>query len=174
MENNIAKAQKQHNDEIMNVIKTIKKPTPNDLIIIGGDFNEASHLDWNTNIPLNNNRFKTIKRNVYNNFFKTTRLMENDFIDSWREINKPDINKYTYSKVKNNCGNTYYYDKNNRHRSKEEEDININDRIDFIYYNNNNKGYKCIESKIRELESKSEEWPSDHYYVVSTLQLNNK
>ncbi|MCW3787701.1 endonuclease/exonuclease/phosphatase family protein [Plebeiibacterium sediminum] len=109
-------------------------------IILAGDYNSGSHVDW-TEDNINNKYNKAIP-------FPTSILMEeNQFIDAYRKI-YPDI--YT------NLGNTY------SPLFRE----GYNDRIDYVYYKGNS--IEAINASV--IDSTSSFFPSDHAALLVTFK----
>jgi len=129
-------------------------------LIVFGDFNCPSHLDWvEENKQLHGNW-------VYK--WPATFLLETKtkLIDSFREV-YPDPVKFpgiTWSTINKASGSEWNY-------SVPEPQ----DRIDFIYYRSSN--LKTIDSQVYAGEFvptpgdvKKNDWPTDHYAVVSKLE----
>lgn len=120
---------------------------PNTPIILGGDFNSCSHLDWTD---------ETAKAGLH--YGKSVDLpvskimMEQGFSDSFREVNPnpvKDIGK-TWSPLYNYC-----------------DDF----RIDFIYYKGPNT--KPIDSRvINQHPDPTQMFPSDHAGVLTIFEIN--
>ena len=111
-------------------------------IIIAGNFNTGSHLDWTE-------RNKKNKNGLVIPFSLSKMLEQNGFIDSYREIHKDEIN---------HPGNTW------SPLFKE----TFSDRIDYIYY----KGpdIKAVKSQVE--SSHSLGFPSDHALVITEFEIN--
>ena len=126
-------------------------------VIMGGDFNSHSHLDWTE-----------ATKEMYNhggavvNWTVSKELQSAYFKDSFREIN-PDPVK--------NIGTTWLTDADSL------ATVNRQDRIDYIYYQG--KTIKAIESQCydnilgEQFSFKGEEffYPSDHGFVLTTFQI---
>ncbi|MGE9313754.1 endonuclease/exonuclease/phosphatase family protein [Niabella sp. CJ426] len=116
-------------------------------VIIGGDFNSCSHLDWTkAAIPLHFGYGPVA--------FPTSRyLLAKGYKDSFREINPNEVaqSEGTWSPIYGQLPAC---------------------RIDFIYYKG--CGIKAITSKIiRTAPDIDDVWPSDHAGVLTTFQLTN-
>lgn len=153
-------------DEEINAILSTLKPILSEAdsipVILGGDFNSHSHLDWTE-----------ATKNLYNhggavvNWTVSKTMQEARFKDSFRELNPDPVQ---------NIGTSWLYEV-----SKEEGGIELptrSDRIDFIYYQGNT--IKAIDSEIYNAEvgnilSFKDEtffYASDHGFVLTTFQLN--
>lgn len=127
--------------EILNVLRPAIGNSDNIPIIVCGDFNSGSHLDW---VPdtrhLNKGHIMP---------FPATLLMEDClFKDSFREIH-PDplaVRGITWSPAFPNA---------------------FRDRIDYIFYRGNT--LKAIES--RTIDTHAEIYPSDHAAVITTFEI---
>lgn len=146
-------------DEINKIINTLRPmlaETDSIPIIMGGDFNIHSHLDW-----------VDATRNLYNHGGKTVEwtvskvLQENGFIDSFRELN-PDPAK--------NIGATWYWS---------DGDVKDRmDRIDFIYYRG--KNIRAVQSEVYNsdlpgtlhFQGKDFFYASDHGFVFTTFAFD--
>ncbi len=110
-------------------------------MILAGDFNSGSHLDWT----------EENRENKYNKvipFPATEKMEQNGFIDAYREIwpNELESPGLTYSPI--------FQDE-------------YNDRIDFMFYKG--EGLKAISATV--IDSTSTLFPSDHAAVLVTFQL---
>lgn len=144
---------------ILSVLKPMLIASDSIPIILGGDFNSHSHLDWTTET-----------KDLYNhggavvNWTVSKTMEAAGFKDSFREKN-PDPVK--------NIGTTWL-------SPVEESDPTRADRIDFIYYKGSN--LKLLDAEIynaplsETLVFKGENffYASDHGFVLSTFQLLNK
>lgn len=129
---------------ILNSIDSLEK-TLNMPIIIGGDFNSGSHLDW----------VESTRQSHYNKIVEwpVSKLMiDQGYIDSFREAN-PDPRK--------TLEGTWGY----------LSDEIISDRIDFIYF----KGDKITvkDSKIIMDDPVDGFFNSDHRAILSTFAIEN-
>ena len=114
-------------------------------IIIGGDFNSGSHLDW----------VESTKKHHYNKIVEwpVSKLMETSgYTDSFRETH-PDPTK--------TLDGTWGF----------LTDGIISDRIDFIFYKG--KGITTEASKIVKDDPKDGFFNSDHRAILSVLKLKN-
>lgn len=114
-------------------------------VIIAGDFNSCSHLDWTKAAAPLHYGYGPVD-------FPTSRFMyEKGYRDSFREVN-PDEVKYPGGTYANIFGHLH------------------NSRIDFIYYSG--KGIKPVTSKtIRTAPEIDDVWPSDHEAVVTVFEV---
>lgn len=113
-------------------------------IIIGGDFNSGSHLDW----------IESTRKFHYNKIVEwpvSKLMMDKGFVDSFREAN-PDP-------LKTMDGTWGYLS----------EDI-ISDRIDFIYYRG--FGLESKASKIVQDDPEHGFFNSDHRAILSTIRFD--
>ena len=113
-------------------------------VIIGGDFNSGSHLDWTKAAAhLHNGYYVDLPTSKY--------MISNGYKDSFREIN-PDELKYqggTFAEIFGHLQNS---------------------RIDFIYYKGS--GIKAISSKIiRTAPEIDDVWASDHSAVLTVFEI---
>lgn len=146
---------------ILSVLQPVMAQADTIPMIIGGDFNVHSHLDWTE---------KT--RNLYKHGNQTvqwtvSKAMEQaGFKDSFREIH-PNPEK--------EIGATWLYDN--------KDQLTRSDRIDFIYYQGKRLRVTHSETYNQELGKplnfKGEEffYPSDHGFVLTTFKIkstNNK
>ncbi|WP_347174977.1 endonuclease/exonuclease/phosphatase family protein [Polaribacter uvawellassae] len=160
----------QRDEQINSFLKSIQNSL--NPIVLLGDFNEPSHLDWqrNTKSLFDHNELVI-------NWQNSIVLKENEFIDSYREI---------YPNVVKNPGFTwpssYSENKSTSWTPKADE----RDRIDFIYYKG--KDISVLKSAIigpkeyyvrNVVSTKGTEndtylaselnWPSDHKAVFTSL-----
>lgn len=143
--------------KILGVLRPIIAESDSIPIIIGGDFNSHSHLDWTE-----------ATKNLYNhggavvNWTVSKEMESAGFKDSFREMN-PDPVK--------NIGTTWLTDADSL------ETVNRQDRIDFIYYQG--KTIQAVESQcydniLGELFSFKGEnffYASDHGFVLTTFKI---
>jgi exonuclease III len=120
-------------------------------LIVGGDFNIWSHLDWQEDTRLKHNGLEV-------DWWTSSTMAEKGFIDSYREVH-PNPNEYP--------GITWdMADKKDEHR------------IDFIFYQGDK--LEAVESIIIKepfnndviINDKSFMYPSDHGLVYTTFRLN--
>ncbi len=129
---------------ILNRVDSLEKSL-NMPIILGGDFNSGSHLDW----------VESTKESHYNKVVEwpVSKLMNNrGYIDSFREANP--------NPTKTLDGTWGFL-----------SDEIISDRIDFIYYKGNN--IKTKYSKIVQEDPIDGFFNSDHRAILSILELEN-
>ena len=143
---------------ILTVIQPMLAETDSIPVIMGGDFNSYSHLDWTE-----------ATRNLYNhggavvNWPVSAAMLEAGFTDSFRELNPDPVTA---------PGVTWLTDADSL-----ETECRM-DRIDFIYYQG--KTIRAIESACydnslgKNFTFKGEEffYPSDHGFVLSTFELD--
>lgn len=141
--------------KILTVIQPMLNETDSIPVIMGGDFNVHSHLDWTE-----------ATKDMYHHGgsvvqWSVSKEMQNaGFKDSFREMN-PDPTK--------NIGTTWLYDNDDK--------VTRSDRIDFIYYQGNT--IRASDSEIynqeltKPLKFKGEEffYASDHGLVLTTFKI---
>lgn len=163
----------QRDEQINSFLKSIQNNTTP--IVLLGDFNEPSHLDWqeNTKSLFDHNGLVV-------NWQNSIVLKENGFIDSYREI---------YPDVVKNPGFTWPSSYSKNESTSWTPKVDERDRIDFIYYKGEN--VSSIKSAIigpkeyfvrNKLSAKGTEkdtflvsaldWPSDHKAVFARLIFN--
>lgn len=142
---------------ILSVLKPILAEADSIPVILGGDFNSHSHLDWTETT-----------RSMYNHGdavvnWTVSKLMEKaNFKDSFREVH-PDPVK--------NIGTTWMTDADSL------ATMNRQDRIDFIYYTGRTIraiNSECHYHPLGELYTyKGEDflYASDHGFVLTTFQI---
>lgn len=146
----LADEQKTRQEEINAILKEIKPYTDNANnvpVLMVGDFNCGSHLDWTE-------KTKDLHFGMTIDWQVSKNMMNNGFKDSFRELN-PDPLKdpgFTWSPLIN-------------HASPNQNCVR--DRIDFIYY----KGDQLLPYRSRTIEDHSVFWPSDHGSVISWFYL---
>lgn len=118
-----------------------KQPMP---VILGGDFNSCSHLDWTERTARLHGGYGPVS-------FPTSRfLMERGYKDSFREVH-PDESKRPEGTFAGIYGQLDF------------------SRIDFIYYKG--KDIRAIHSKIIQTTPEIDDiWPSDHSAVLTTFR----
>ena len=137
---------KTRGTEIKNIVKTLpdlfadKDSIP---LIIGGDFNSPSHLDWQENT-------ESIHRNLVVNWPVSKHMEKSGFSDAFRIANPDPLVNY---------GRTW---------SPKFTEV-WQDRIDYIYYTNGI--LNCTEAKM--LDQWDPQWPSDHAAVWSRFMFSN-
>lgn len=143
--------------KIIGVLKPILAESDSIPLIMGGDFNSHSHLDWTE-----------ATKNLYNhggavvNWTVSKAMERAGFKDSFREIN-PDPVK--------NIGTTWLTDADSL------ETVNRQDRIDFIYYQGKTiqaVASECYDTILGEMFSfKGDDffYASDHGFVLTTFKI---
>lgn len=117
--------------------------TPDVPVLIGGDFNSGSHLDWTpAAASLPNHHGLTV------NWPVSQWMQQAGFVDSYRTAHPDPVAK---------PGRTW---------SPEFEDSH-QDRIDYIY--SRSKRWRVLDSRV--LDKHPRGWPSDHAAVFSSLEL---
>ncbi len=127
---------------IISELEKFNSQLPYSALILAGDFNSGSHLDW-TPKNMSQKYNKTIP-------FPSSILMEKDgFVDAYRQIwpNEIEYPGNTYSPI-----------------FKE----GYNDRIDYIFYKGNK--IKAIDAKV--INTAPTFFPSDHAAVLVTFKRN--
>lgn len=146
--------------KILSVLQPILAETDSIPLIMGGDFNIHSHLDWTE-----------ATKDLYNhggavvNWTVSKEMQRAGFKDSFREMN-PDPAQ--------NLGATWLTDADSL------ETVNRQDRIDYIYYQG--KTIQAQESASydqelgKNLSFAGEEffYPSDHGFVLTTFSVSTK
>lgn len=141
--------------KILSTIQPILNQADSIPVIMGGDFNVHSHLDWTpATKDLYNHGGAVVRWTV------SQEMQKANFKDSFREIH-PDPVK--------NIGTTWIYDN--------DEKLTRSDRIDFIYYQG--KTIRAVESetynqelaKPLKFKNGSFFYPSDHGFVLTTFQI---
>lgn len=110
-------------------------------VIMGGDFNSGSHLDWTE-------ATKALHNNYVVPWPVSSRLLEQGFKDAYREIHPDPLTSpgLTWSPIRA---------------------FPLKDRIDYIYYKG--KKIQAISSEIH--DQAPDGWPSDHAAVSVTFEL---
>lgn len=143
---------------ILNILKPMIAETDSIPVIIGGDFNSHSHLDWTEET-----------KNMYNhggavvNWTVSKEMEAAKFKDSFRELN-PDPVK--------NIGTTWLTDVDSL------ETVSRFDRIDYIYYQG--KTIQAIESECYDnilgemflFKGKEFFYASDHGFVLTMFKID--
>ncbi|NOR76687.1 MAG: endonuclease/exonuclease/phosphatase family protein [Draconibacterium sp.] len=150
------------NDEVFRIINSIKtylNNSKNVPVILGGDLNSHSHLDWTaaTKDTFNHN-------GAVVNWTISKALTDVGLIDSYREINPEPLKK---------LGKTWIsgLDKNGKFGYTKE------DRIDYIYYKGSklkaisSESFTQIPGEILEFRNKKIMYPSDHGFVLTTFEI---
>lgn len=145
---------------IINSIDDYLENSENIPVILGGDLNSHSHLDWTVATKDTFNHGGAIV-----NWTVSKALTDAGFIDSYREIN-PDL--------LNNLGKTWIsgLDKNGKFGYTKE------DRIDYIYYKGSllkpvsSESFVCPPGEILTFRNKKIMYPSDHGFVLTTFEID--
>ena len=141
--------------KILSVLQPILSQTDSIPVIMGGDFNVHSHLDWTE-----------ATKNLYNHngavvhWTVSEEMLKANFKDSFRELNPNPVK---------NIGVTWLYDN--------DDQPTRSDRIDYIYYQG--KNIQAIESEVynqelaKQLKFKGQDffYPSDHGFVITTFNI---
>lgn len=149
LENDETKTRLAEIKTIINDINSYTKNADNTPVIMAGDFNTNSHLDWTE---------KTKEAHLgYIVKWPVTKVMEKaGYIDSYRKL-KPNPLKYP--------GYSYwpfsYEQKGKRF---------VKDRIDYIFY----KGKKLHTISSEVIDYHPVMFPSDHAFVVTSFRLNQE
>lgn len=134
--------------EINTILKEIRSYTDNAdniPVIMAGDFNCGSHLDWT-------GKYKDLHQGMVIEWPVSQSMLKAGFEDSFRKLN-PDVLKFpgfTWSPLMN----------------QNEPDC-IYDRIDFIYY----QGKKLAPYRSETVDHHPVFWPSDHGSVLTWFYL---
>lgn len=140
---------------ILSVLRPVLSEADSIPVIMGGDFNVHSHLDWTE-----------ATQDMYHHGGSVVRwtvsqaMQDAGFKDSFRELN-PDPVK--------NIGTTWLYDNDDKPTRQ--------DRIDFIYYQGSKIRAVASETfnqeltKLLELNGEEFFYPSDHGFVMTTFKL---
>lgn len=146
--------------KILTVLQPMLAETDSIPIIMGGDFNSHSHLDWTEATKDRYNHGGAVV-----NWTVSKEMEAAKFKDSFREIN-PDPVK--------NIGVTWLTDADSL------ETVNRQDRIDYIYYQGQTIqaiASQCYDNILGETFSfKGEDffYASDHGFVLTTFKINKK
>lgn len=164
-------------EEIKHILADIQHDNKQ-FVIIGGDFNEPSHLDWNENTQNLWDHNGTII-----NWDCSTLLYKSGFKDAYRTM---------YPNPVTHPGFTYPANNPNAKLSQLDwvPEADGRDRIDFIYYRSTNNSYRLKEAKIvgpigsikynkRTIEESEQDdilvpqgiWPSDHRGILVTFSI---
>ncbi|CAJ0581628.1 unnamed protein product, partial [Mesorhabditis spiculigera] len=144
------------------VMQASLKKTEKEAIIVAGDFNSPSHLDW-TNETKSQHCGWVVE-------WPVTKLMEDaEFLDSFREV---------FSNPATRPGKTW----SPITKGSSEWDYALRepqDRIDFIFYQgpiqaNNSARYAGSEPISRQPNCENNDWPSDHYAVWTDFVIVEK
>ena len=138
-----AKTRGKEIHEILNELIPHLKATPDMPVIIGGDFNSGSHLDWTQGAAdLDNHQGRVVTWPV------SAAMDANGFVDTFRVAHPDPIQ---------GPGFTWSPEFPESHQ----------DRIDYVY----TRGEAITTSDSVVLRSHPRGWPSDHAGVLSTLRL---
>ncbi len=130
-------------DQILAVLKPILERRAGDLpVVVGGDFNSPSHLDW-TEAMSHRNRGLIVRWPV------SEAMAKAGFTDSYRAVHTDPNQHY---------GRTW----------SPRSSASWQDRIDYIYYQGD--GLSCSSAEV--LEHFEPQWPSDHAAVLATLTIH--
>lgn len=128
-------------------------------VIMGGDFNSHSHLDWTENTKhLYNHGGQIVPWPV------STTILEHGFKDSYREI---------HPNPENNLGITWIAGHRIDEQGVDHLEFFRQDRIDYIYYQGSKlkvkNSYSLISVEGKPFKFKGEEYifPSDHGFVLT-------
>lgn len=149
-------------DEVFKIINSIKPfigNSENVPIILGGDLNSHSHLDWTVATKDTFNHGGAVV-----NWTVSKALTSAGFNDSFREIHPDPLKK---------LGKTWIsgIDKNNNFGYTKE------DRIDYIYYKGdmlkpvNSESFVRPPGKTLVFRNKKIMYPSDHGFVLTTFEI---
>ena len=146
--------------KIMGILKPFMEEADEIPIIIAGDFNNHSHLDWiESTKDMYNHGGRVVDWTV------TNIIQDNNFKDSFRELH-PDP-----SKSIEELGPTWLWKKGKRERL---------DRIDYIFYQGSSlnavssESYACDIAGELEFKGESFFYPSDHGFLMTTFALNGR
>lgn len=145
---------------IVNSIESYIENSENVPLILGGDLNSHSHLDWTE-----------VTKDTFNhggavvNWTISRTLIDSGFKDSYREIH-PDPLK--------NPGITWIsgIDKNGKFGYSKQ------DRIDYLYYKGSklkpihSESFVCPPGEILKFRDKNIMYPSDHGFVLTTFEID--
>lgn len=157
----MSEATKARGSQMMHIIAEINKLKSNDNkpIIIGGDFNEPSHLDWS---------LKAFENNIHPakvQYPTSSLLYANGFVDTYRQIYKDEVSEpgYTWPARMDEVIKDQF--ENNVQSSKAKftnvDQKYIQDRIDFIYVTQ--------DVLVRNVEKILT--PSDHYALLASVSM---
>jgi exonuclease III len=138
------------------ILKSLDKDIENSNtipLIVGGDFNSNSHLDWvesTANIPLYGHNGKTVKWEV------SSLMVDAGFTDSWREIYPDPSTNYgeTWLSEEQTCRIDYLYYQGSKIKALKSETVAVGYGKDFTY------------------REKNLMFPSDHGFVLTTFKIN--
>lgn len=139
-----AKTRGKEMDRILAELLPHLAESPRMPVIVGGDFNSGSHLDWTedaANLP--NHHGLVVPWPV------SRSMAEAGFVDTFRVANPSPMNS---------PGHTWSPEFVDSHQ----------DRIDYVYVRG--KNWRVVRAKV--LSKHPRGWPSDHAAVLSTLELS--
>ena len=150
-------------DEVFRIINSIEEYLENSEnvpVILGGDLNSHSHLDWTSATKDTFNHGGAIV-----NWTVSKALTDAGFTDSYREINPDPLT---------NLGKTWIsgVDKNGKFGYTKQ------DRIDYIYYKGDklkvieSESFTQIPGEILKFRDKKIMYPSDHGFVLTTFEID--
>ena len=150
-------------DEVFKIINSIEaylENSENVPVILGGDLNSHSHLDWTEATKDTFNHGGAVV-----NWTVSMALTNAGLTDSYREINHDPIKEF---------GKTWIsgLDKNGKFGYTKE------DRIDYIYYKGsmlkpiNSESFVCPPGETLEFKNKRIMYPSDHGFVLTTFEID--
>lgn len=163
-------------DEAIEGFLEYAKQFPKTDIILAGDFNEASHLDWTKETA---NLFD--HNGVYIDWKNSITLSKNGFTDAYRELYPNPVTHPGLTWPSENSGNKVV---NWAPKADDRE------RIDFIYYNKQNLTAKAahiagspkyyVKGKLTRTKNAKDQflmehsdWPSDHKGLIIDFTLKN-
>ena len=134
------------------LLKELSSLDGNSPVIVVGDFNEPSHLDWTeAAVEAGLHPIKVA-------YPQSSKMEEAGFIDAYRAIHPDEVNDpgFTWTPT-----------------TKESSKDDHHDRIDFIYI----KGADVVDVKVMGEKPERADlvvtpWPSDHRAVISTIRLD--
>ncbi len=132
--------------EILKKIDPYLKKTDNIPVIMGGDFNMGSHLDWT-------NETKAIHYNRQVAWPESKEMQNAGFLDSYRELHVNPLSDPGLTWGVRAATTTELY--------------GVRDRIDFIYY----KGRDLVPIESKVIDYHRVMFPSDHAAVVTFFQI---
>lgn len=141
---------------ILSVLRPLLDESDSIPVIMGGDFNVHSHLDWTEATKDMYHHNGTVIR-----WTVSQAMQDAGFKDSFREL---------YPDPVKNIGTTWLYDNDDKPTRQ--------DRIDFIYYQGNTIRAVASETfnqelaKPLDLNGETFFYPSDHGFVMTTFKLN--
>ncbi len=143
-----AESETRHSEikEILSEIVPLLKTADNVPVIMSGDFNSGSHLDWT-------NRTKEIHSGYEIDWPVSVEMVDVGFIDSFRELHIDPLKDPGFTWTPRAATSSDKY--------------GLRDRIDYIYYQGSK--LSLVESKI--VDDHPVMFPSDHAAVVSVFEI---